>query len=110
MIGSGTLDRRLTIVRASGSQNGYGELDRTWSTLTTIWAERRDVSDGERIAMGEQTAALVSRFRVRSTGVTRTITARDRAICGGDTFEITGIKEVGRNAFLEITAIARDDQ
>ena len=41
--------------------------------------------------------------------VAEQLTAKDALIEGGKTFQITGIKELGRRDFLEITAEARAD-
>ncbi|NPD15748.1 head-tail adaptor protein [Xinfangfangia sp. D13-10-4-6] len=72
------------------------------------WAARKDVSDAERAQAGWIEATVVSRFTVRSSEFTRGLTAKDRLICGGLTFDIQGIKEIGRSE-LEITATARAD-
>ena len=54
-------------------------------------------------------STVAARFVVRSSSLTRTLTPKDALVEGGRTFEITGIKELGRLDFLEITAEARTD-
>ena len=108
MIGAGQLDRRITLRRKTVTNTGLG-MTEAWADLATIWASRKDVSDGEKIAAGGVMATLAARFVVRSSTLTRGLTAKDALIEGGKTFQITGIKELGRRDFLEITAEARAD-
>lgn len=106
---SGSLDRSVQFQRASLVNDGL--------QLVEAWADhgfpepaaRKDVSDAERAQVGWIEATVVSRFTVRASEFTRGITAKDRLTCGGLTFDIQGIKEVGRSE-LEITATARADR
>lgn len=105
---AGALDRRITIRRATVTNTGLGPTT-AWSDLITLWGSRKDISDGERAAAGMVQGSVVSRFVVRSFTASRGIRPKDRLIEGGLTYEITGIKEVGRRDRLEITAEARLD-
>lgn len=108
MIGAGQLDRRITLRRATVANTGLGVTE-AWVDLGTIWAGRKDVSDGEKAAAGTMQAVVVARFVVRSSTFSRGLTPKDRLTEGGKTFQITGIKELGRRDYLEITAEARAD-
>ncbi|WP_404861860.1 phage head closure protein [Georhizobium sp. MAB10] len=102
------LDRRITL-QADGVEIGrdavnepiYGD-----PVNLTVWASRRDVSDGERAAAGQVGATLQSRFVVRSSTATRAVTPIYRLIHEGATWNISGVKETqdGRRRFIEITA------
>lgn len=105
---AGALDRRITITRETVTNTGTG-LVRDWSGYTTVWASRKDASDGEKAAAGTVQSTVVSRFIVRSSTLSRGIRPKDRLTTGGLTYEITGIKEIGRRDRLEITATARLD-
>lgn len=105
---AGNLDRRVTFSRATPSNTPLGLIE-SWSEIGTVWASRKDVSDGERAAAGMMQATLVSRFVVRSSEFSRALTPKDRLTEGGRSYQILGIKEVGRRDFLEITAEARAD-
>lgn len=102
------LDRRVTIHRQTVSNGGTGHSE-TWGTLGTVWAARTDVSDAEKIAAGGVYGTVAARFVVRSSSISRLIRPADRLVMGGLTFEIVGIKELGRQDYLEITAEARRD-
>lgn len=103
------LNRRITIQRATTVPDEFNEPVQTWTDLATLWAARRDVSDGEKFAAGQVGSSLQSRFVVRHSSVSKTITPVDRIAYDGATWNIMGIKETqdGRRRFLEITA-ARD--
>jgi len=105
---AGGMDRRVTFSRATVTNTGLG-LTEAWADLGTVWASRKDVSDGEKAAAGTMQAVVVARFVVRSSTFSRGLTPKDRLTEGGRTFQITGIKEMGRRDFLEITAEARAD-
>ena len=98
------LDRRIQFQRYTGSDDGFAKV-KTWADHgIRIWAKRTDVSDAERMRAGEVSAVITARFEVRSSAFTRALTAKDALTCKGVTYEIFGIKELGRNERLEITA------
>lgn len=106
MPGAGDLDRRITIQRYTSTTNDFNEEVKSWADLTTVWAMRRDASDGERVTAGKEGAFLMSRFTVRSSSKTRTVTPADRLSYDGAVWNIRGAKETqdGRKRFIEITA------
>ncbi len=110
-MGAGQLDRRITIERFGTATNSFNEEVESWFDFTTVWAGRKDVSDGERYAAGVVGSFLMTRFRVRSSTKTRSIMPKDRIKYGGDPenpdiWNITGAKETkeGRGRYIEITA------
>lgn len=113
MPGAGDLDRRVTFSQPSApaSANAFNEPVAGTPTVTTVWARREDVSDGERLASGQVGAHRMSRFVVRSTTATRAITPVASLTHDGKTYNIMGIKETreGRNRFLEVTAVMDAD-
>lgn len=111
MPGAGELDRRITVQRSTSTPDAFNEPIETWSDLTTVWARRQDVSDGERFAAGQVGSSLLTRFVVRSSSVSRSITPVDRILHDGTIWNILGAKETadGRNRFIEITAVRSAD-
>jgi len=107
---AGRLDRRVQFRRATEGTDGFGQTE-TWGDHGgPVWAEKTDVSDGERWRAGEVAAHITTRFRVRYSAFTAAITPKDRLVCDGAIYNISGVKEVGeRRTFLEITAAARAD-
>lgn len=105
---AGTLDRRVALFAVTTTNTGTGPVE-VVTDLGSIWAGRRDVSDGEKAAAGTVQGTLVSRFTIRSTSGTRALKPKDRLSEGGQVFDITGVKDLGRRDYLEITAEARLD-
>jgi SPP1 family predicted phage head-tail adaptor len=106
---AGPLDRRIQFQRATLVDDGLSKVESWTDHGTPVWAAKADVSDGERWRAGEVAAHVTTRFRVRWSLFTAEITPRDRLTCEGRSYDITGIKEIGRREALEITAAARVD-
>jgi len=109
MKGAGKLDRRIQFRRYSESDDGFQTV-KTWADHgTPVFANKQDISDGERMRADAVSATLTARFEVRSSIFSRALTAKDALNYGGVTYAIYGIKEIGRNNRLEITAGAEVD-
>lgn len=106
---SGPLDRRITIQRATTSADAYNEPIETWATLATVWAMKRDASDSERQRASETSAEITTRFQIRYSSTVAEINPKDRISYDGKTYDIWGVKEIGRREGLEISATARAD-
>lgn len=101
-------DRTITLERATSTQDpGSGEEVPTWSTLATVQASKRDVSDSERVAAAEVSAQIATRFQVRWDSAYSDLSPKDRLIFEGRTYDIAAVKELGRREGLEISAAAR---
>lgn len=110
---AGDLDRRITLQRVS-SANGvpYNEPVETWSDLGTVWAKRYDASAAESYRAAEVGAEISTRFTVRYSSLTRTLTPKDRISFDGKLFNITGCREPAGTTrqWIEIDATARADK
>lgn len=101
---SGKLDRRVTIQRVAVVLDDFGGEIETWTDHATVWAQVLPVSDGERWRAEQVSATVSTRFRIRwGAGVRVT----DQIIYEGRTYDIVGVKEIGRREGQEITAAAR---
>ncbi|MEW9838233.1 phage head closure protein [Mesorhizobium marinum] len=105
MAGAGALDRRIVIERATVTYNAFNEPVQTWATHATVSAERKDVSDGERLAAGQVGSSLHTRFKIRANPTSKGFKPTDRVSYDGAIWSIFGIKETseGRNRYLELT-------
>lgn len=103
------LDRRVQFQRAPETAGAFGPVEGVFANHgSPVWAQRKDVSDGERARAGIVEAHLMTRFVVRWSAFTAGITAKDLLVCDGVTFNINGIKEpTGRRQWIEISATAR---
>lgn len=107
----GKLDRRITFERHSETgRDEFNEPVYGWAVVATVWASRRDASDGEREASGQVGSSVMTRFVIRSSSMSRTFTPKDRINYQGF-WNIEGIKETvdGRGRFIEVTAIRETD-
>jgi SPP1 family predicted phage head-tail adaptor len=113
---AGALDRRLTILRPVVETNSSNEDVETFVAFATVWTEKNDISDGEKLRAQEIGSSITTRFRIRWSSALSAMTPKWRVRLKGLTpaqdrdFEVTGLKEIGRKHGLEITATARTDQ
>ncbi|MBL1438341.1 MAG: phage head closure protein [Rhodobacteraceae bacterium] len=107
---AGKLDRRVQFRRYTEADDGYSS-GQTWADHGgAVYASKTDLSDGEKSRAGETAAWITTRFVVRHSSFSSGITPKDRLVCAGVTYEISGIKEgKGRRRWLEITCGARTD-
>lgn len=100
------LDRRVEVMRRGAAGGAFGtHQDGAWGAHgTPIWAKRHDVSDAERGGPSGIEGGRVTRFTVRWSSFTAGLTRSDRLRCDGLLFDVLGLKEMGRRAFIEITA------
>lgn len=110
MTGAGKLDRRITIERATTSRNGFNEPIETWGALATVYAGKADISAAEALRAQEVGAQITTRFTVRYSDITATVTPTDRISFGGRLFNITAVREKQRGRWIEIDAVARADE
>lgn len=101
---AGTLDRRVTIMIASIADDGFSSAPGVPTEIGKRWMGRTDVSDGERMRAESFGAKITSRFVCRYDSLTATIRPETHSLlCDGLTYNVTGVKEIGRRAGLEIT-------
>ena len=101
----GTLDRRVTIFASDANDDGFSSNPGAPVDVGKRWMSRKDVSDGERIRAESFGAKITSRFVCHYDSLTATIAAETHSlVCEGKTYNVTGVKEVGRREGIEITA------
>ncbi|SNT43597.1 head-tail adaptor [[Luteovulum] sphaeroides subsp. megalophilum] len=104
-------DRRVQIQRATLADDGFASVEVWADHGAPLWAAKTDLSDGERWSAGEMAASVTTRFTLHRTAFARGLTPKDRLLCEGRCFEISGIKEGGPGGrFLELTCSARTDR
>jgi SPP1 family predicted phage head-tail adaptor len=110
--GAGNLDKRIRFERRTVVTDEFGgEGESGWSALFTVWANKQDLSDGEKFAAGERSATISTRFIVRYSLQVAGVTPKDRIVYDSVEYEITGKKETnhGRDRFVEFSVAARAD-
>jgi SPP1 family predicted phage head-tail adaptor len=110
MPAAGDLSWRVQFRRATRMHDGISTTETFVDIGGAVWASKRDVTDIERWRAAEVQATITTRFIVRWSHFTACITPKDRLVCDGREYEITGIRETVRREELEITAAARSDR
>lgn len=77
--------------------------------LARAWAKKTDASDSERIAAQQVGSQITARFITQWSKRLAGIDPKARIVCAGTTYDISGVKEIGRRDWLEWTATARAD-
>lgn len=102
-------DRLITIQRNTLTYDEKNQPVENWADLAQAWAEKRDVSDGERFEAARVDAQITTRFRLLWSPQIADVNPKDRIAFDGRTYDISGVKEIGRREGIEITASARAD-
>jgi len=102
-----TLDRVITLQRATEVRDEFGVVTSGWATIATLRAQLIQSSTTEFLqGAGLQGEAAVI-FRTRWFG---DITVRDRVVYEGVAHDIKELKEIGRRRGLDIRTVARNAQ
>ena len=97
----GALNKSITIQRALMVPNDIGEPVETWVDLATVGAAKTDIRGSERYSAKQTMASTDTRFKIRWR---RDVQPRDRILCEGNYYNITGTVELGRREALEVYA------
>lgn len=101
---------RVTILSPVASVNAMNEQVLNWAQLAANRpCKHFNISDGERMRAGETLGHKKARFVIRYSSDVSGVDHTHRLTFGGRTYDIDGVKELGRNKELEITATARAD-
>lgn len=100
----GNMDRKIMIQSPPTAKDDGGELSGSWTLECSPWAMVKHDSSSESNDEGTEAMADVLTFTIRHRPG---ITSGMRVVYGGDTYEILGIKEVGREEYLELSAVHR---
>jgi len=97
------LDRRITIQSQDATRNDFGEVEKTYTTTATVWAQVIYKGGQRESAEAEQIFAQQSiEFFIRHPQGSYTITESDRVVFESRNYEILGQEEVGRREGLRL--------
>lgn len=104
---AGTLDRTITIQRATEARDDFGVVTEVWAPVASLRAALIQASTTEFLqGAGLQGDAAVI-FRTRFL---EGLTVRDRVLFEGVAHDIKEVKEIGRRRGLEIRTVASNAQ
>ncbi|OPZ42162.1 MAG: hypothetical protein BWY94_02206 [Actinobacteria bacterium ADurb.BinA094] len=105
-MGSRALTARVAVLRhGPATDDGISVVPGPLAKVAEIDAERRDISDGERMRGGIPSSRIVARFRVHAGADVRRADVLEH---GGLRFEVTGIKALDR-LWVEVSAAAETE-
>lgn len=99
--GAGQLKRRVTLQRATETQNEYGQPVKTWAAVDTVWASAMPLEGRELFTAQAVHAKLTRRFVIRYRS---DVEASWRVVYRGQPYELVQEPiDVGdRRAYLEL--------
>jgi SPP1 family predicted phage head-tail adaptor len=108
ILGASDLKRRITIRRATKTTiPPFNETVETWADLIIVWVKVNQVTDVEQYRAQEIGASVDTRFTIRYASEVAGVGPLDRVAFKGRDYNITGVREIDRNLWLEISAVAR---
>lgn len=101
---AGPLDRRIVIKAPVTTSDAMGGPVVTYTTLATVWAEKKDTGGREFMAAQQVNAEVTTQFRIRYRS---DVTPEHRVTCDGLDYDILYVNELGRRDGLMLMARAR---
>lgn len=105
--GAGSLDRRITIQARTDTQDGAGQAVATWADAATVWARWEPFQVREPFTDQQFAAFIDSRFIIRRRPSLIPSPKTHRVSYDGKTYDIAGVREIGRREALELLCYAR---
>jgi SPP1 family predicted phage head-tail adaptor len=103
---AGQLRERVEIQRRTSTRNSFNEPVESWAVVGTTWAEVKfDMGREEPIAQ-QVVAGHAARFIMRSNSLSRRITATDRLLWNGQTWDVFAVIPSARRDSIEARAAA----
>lgn len=94
----GLIDRKITIQERSITRSKHGDIEVTWSTKSTPWADRRQSRLKEEYQGQQEVDVRDITFTIRyESGIDESMRVID-----GDTYDILAVEEKGRQDWLEL--------
>ena len=106
---SGKLRHRITLERASESKDEWGEITKTWTEFGKRWSRAVPLSGKESFSEAHEIATIDLRVELRHDSLTETITAKDRVVWDGNTYDIeTPIDVSGLGKEIHLMCVKSD--
>lgn len=93
MIKAGELDRTITIIEFTESENSFGEREKVWTELATVRAAKRSMNNRDVMKSQGVVNAPEGKFLIRYRAGLKT---SQRIIYEEQHYEITAVEEIGR--------------
>ncbi|MEM6381088.1 MAG: phage head closure protein [Pseudomonadota bacterium] len=102
---AGPMRKRITFQQEVKAPDGAGGHDLSWIDLTTVWGSFKPERGTERVEAGRLEDSLRGVIKVRSSSITRQVTAGFRAMIDGQPYNLGPPSNPDqRNRYLEFVA------
>jgi SPP1 family predicted phage head-tail adaptor len=103
---AGRMDRRAALQQPGVTRSASGDAPVAYTTVATVWAEKRDVRGREVLAGGATLAEMETTILIRWRGDIR---PSWRVVLEGRNYDIMGMAELGRRDGLELRCVVVAD-
>lgn len=101
----GLMRDRIILQEYTSSRDDWGHEVKQWSTLATLWAEKKYKNSQLTSEVKGITHIMQVIFRIRYRS---DVTTQLRVVQGKNIFDIVGMKQIGHQEVLELITIQRD--
>jgi SPP1 family predicted phage head-tail adaptor len=101
---AGSLDKTITIERATEAVDANGVLVSTWTTFATVRAQLVEPTTDEVV---RDQGAVAESTAVFKTWFVEDVRVADRVTYAGRHYDVKQVRELGRREALEIRTVAR---
>lgn len=105
----GRRDRRIQVQGKTVAHNDAGEEVESWTTLATVWAEKKENGGNERFTAAQFVGKQVTTFRFSWHNAVKVVTVEHRIVFDGREFDIEAVREIGRREGIEVDCSARSE-
>lgn len=102
---AGELRHRITLEQPSETQDKYGEVLTSWTTLATVYARKEDLTGRELFQAQQVNASVSTRFTIRHRPG---LTAKLRVNHGGTIYNIESIQDPDGRSRQIVLICSRD--
>lgn len=89
---AGSLRHKITFERQSATQDSFGGVPDTWTSLGDRFASLEPMRGNEKEVQSGEISRLMVKLKVRYDSLTKTITPSDRITWNGSVFDIHAIE------------------
>ncbi len=101
---AGEMDRFIRIEKNTPTRSASGDQVDSWAKFAEVWAKKRDLKTAESLDADRDVAMVQTEFSIYWL---EGVTASMRIVYDSATYDIEGVREIGRREGLAVIATAR---
>lgn len=96
---AGRLRHRIIVEKATESRSAHGDVERSWATFATVWAEIRPLNSREAVEALQVREQVTHFIKLRElSGLTPSMRVKH----GSRVFNITGIRDIDERGKVQV--------